>query len=263
MGIFLTKKKYVKKKSWKKFYKKGSLRKAKIDSTWKEMFDQLSGDTRFAKIEETLKSLIPSQGDKIYPKPCYVFEAFRMTGLDDLKVVIVGQDPYFNHEFVKNKPVPQAMGLSFSVPDGIRIPSSLDNIYKNMIRNGHMRWYPRSGNLTFWAHQGCLMLNTALTVLDGQKNCHSAMWAWFTNMVLKYISDHADYVVFVFWGAPALSKSVFVDLDKHDCIVSSHPSGLSADKPLKQYPPFNEFDHFGKINELLKAKGREQIIWQV
>jgi len=159
----------------------------------------------------------------------------------------------------------QAMGLSFSVPYNFAIPSSLQNIYKNLQKYGHIRKIPNHGNLSFWATQGCLLLNTSLTVYEGadNKNCHQSIWTKFTDNIIKYISDTNDYVVFVLWGAHAMSKCKFIDLDKHDAIISSHPSGLSADKPLSNYSSFNTYDHFGQINKLLQKHNKKPIIWQL
>lgn len=185
-----------------------------------------------------------------------------ITKASNLKVVFIGQDPYFNHEEYQGKYVPQAMGLSFSVPDGIAIPSSLNNIYSNMIKYGHIKKAPITGNLWFWAAQGCLMLNSALTVEDNTKESHLKMWEWFTDYIIQYISQYMDNIVFVLWGGYAYKKINMIDLDKHSTIISSHPSGLSAHKPFQNYPAFMNEDHFGKINTYLKKSGKQKIIWE-
>lgn len=229
-----------------------------INTTWWPLFHSLIKDERYKIIVDTLKELAKEDA-KIYPYPELLYNAFKMTSLDDLKVVILGQDPYFNSE----KGIPQAMGLSFSVPDGIAIPSSLDNIYKNMLKFGHINKKPSHGNLEFLAMQGCLFLNTALTVLDGEKNCHSQMWKWFTDEIIDSISKITTNIIFVLWGSPALEKLKLIETNKHEVIISSHPSGLSCNKPLRSYPSFNDCDHFGKINEILKKWNKPTIIYGI
>lgn len=227
-----------------------------IHSSWIPLFSKLMADPRFEKLEAKLAEVMKS-GVEIYPYPGLLFSAFRATPLDDLKVVIIGQDPYFKSE----RGIPQAMGLSFSVPVGLDIPSSLININKNLVRFGHITRRPDHGNLEFWAYQGCLMLNTALSVSHNDKNSHANMWRWFTDAVIEYISREKSGIIFVLWGAPALGKLKLIDVSRHEVIISSHPSGLSCSKSLGEYPPFDEVDHFGKINEFLRRAGRQEIIF--
>lgn len=261
----LTSEYYGQEKSWRQFYKtNGSLLKCYYHQSWLIMFTKLLNNERFKKIEEKLKSIIENDKTvKIYPLPEYVFSAFQITPATNLKVVFIGQDPYFNSEYDKNldKDVPQAHGLSFSVPKDMTIPSSLSNIYKNLIKFGHFKDKPNDGNLWFWASQGCLMLNTALTVQGSAAGSHMALWEWLTDYVIEYISQYMKNIVFVLWGAHAFKKISLIDLDKHYTIVSSHPSGLSVNKPFRNYPAFAEYDHFGKINEILKKNGQSTIIW--
>ncbi len=157
------------------------------------------------------------------------------------------------------------MGLSFSVPIDFEIPSSLVNIYSNLVKYNHIKEKPKSGNLENWAKQGCLLLNSSLTVLDGSdnKNCHKSIWKWFTDSIIKYISNNKEHVVFVLWGSEALEKLNLIDLDKHDAVISSHPSGLSANKKLKTYSAFNDVDHFGTINNMLEKWNMKTINWNV
>lgn len=257
----LTKTVAEKYKTWLEKFPDGKvdLRSLRVNSCWSEIFGQLYADKRFTNlIEKTLNTCIDQQ---LYPRPDLLFNAFNMIELNKVKVVILGQDPYFGSE----DDVPQAMGLSFSVPYGFDIPSSLKSIYANLEANGHWMETPKHGNLEFWAYQGCLMLNTSLTVLDGtaNKNCHKDIWKWATNNIILYLSTKLDKLVFVLWGADALDKLCLIDVDKHEVIISSHPSGLSAHKGLRQYPAFDEVDHFGDINKYLKKFGKEPIIWQV
>ena len=245
--------------SWNKKFPKSEVdfKTLQYHSSLKKMFKNLFNDERIKRTQSGLSDAIKVSDNVImYPPPDLLFNAFSLTSLDKTKVVFLGQDPYFDTD--------QAMGLSFSVPHDKDIPSSLKNIYKNLENNGHLKFKPKHGNLEFWALQGCLMLNTSLTVLhgDANKNCHQNIWRWFTDKIIKYISDTKDKVIFVLWGGNALEKINLIDLDKHEVIISSHPSGLSASKPLKSHPAFNEYDHFGKINAMLKKWEMSEIVWQ-
>ena len=254
---FLTKKQFNKIPTWKKTFPDNNVDISILNyhSSWSEMFEVLFNDDRMKLIKNTLSNELKKNSDaKIYPSPDLLFNTFCLTPFKKTKVVFIGQDPYFN--------AGEAMGLSFSVPHGTKIPSSLRNILENGKKNGHIDINPQHGNLEFWAMQGCLMLNTALTVMDGNKFCHAQTWKWFTDKIIRYISNKKEKVVFVLWGGPAYDKINLIDLDKHEVIISSHPSGLSADKPLRGYPPFNKFDHFGEINKILKNWNMDEIIWQ-
>jgi uracil-DNA glycosylase len=263
----LTKDDYSKHKSWKDIFSDGEvdINKIQLRPSWKKVIKPLFEDKRTqTKINDKLTEEL-KLNKQIYPHPESLFRAFNTTKYKNIKVVILGQDPYFDFELCESIKVPQAMGLSFSVPKGINIPSSLSNIYKNLKINGHIEKMPVHGNLESWANQGCLLLNTSLTVLHGSnnKNCHQGSWNWFTNGVIQHISDNCDNVVFVLWGSNALEKMQLIDLDKHEVIVSSHPSGLSCHKPMKQYPAFNDVDQFGDINKKLKEWGKTIIDWNV
>lgn len=206
---------------------------------------------------KVINDCLKNSTENIYPLPKYLFYAFELTPFENIKVVILGQDPYFNEI---NGTI-QAMGLSFSVPDNIPIPSSLKNIYLNMIKYGHKKEFPKSGNLEYLAQQGCLMINTSLTVYANRPNSHTKMWEWFTDEIIDYISENKDNVVFVLWGNPSLKKMPLIDDTKHKIIISSHPSGLSCNKALRCYPAFMDNDHFGQINEFLIKNGKSPIIW--
>jgi uracil-DNA glycosylase len=259
----LTKQKYSSEENWKDFFDKGKhIKDIPYHQTWYVLFENLMADPKFSKVNDNLKRLIKNNKDlKIYPFPAYIFRAFSITSASNLKVVIIGQDPYFKCEYHNRKYVPQAMGLSFSVPHGITIPSSLDNIYANLLKYGHIKKKPESGNLWYWAAQGCLMLNTALTVEDESKEAHLPMWQWFTDYIIQYISENMSDIVFVLWGSHAFKKINMIDTEKHYTIVSSHPSGMSFNKPFQKYPAFINEDHFGKINEYLVKKGKQPILW--
>lgn len=265
---YLDKDDYSKIQTWSQKFpdKKVSLKEPKIDKSWKKLFDRLFENKKFKKVEEELSEEVESvKNILMYPKPDLVFNAFNLTSFKKLKVVFIGQDPYFDHEVYNKHFIPQAMGLAFSVPIGIKTPSSLKNIYANQKKFGHIKEIPTHGNLEYWAEQGCLMLNTSLTVKDGTcfKNCHQSIWRWFTDEIIEYISENKDNVIFVLWGSHALDKKKLIDEKKHTVIVSSHPSGLSVGKPLKEYSAFNAEDHFGKINKQLKAWKLDEIDWSV
>jgi uracil-DNA glycosylase len=121
---------------------------------------------------------------------------------------------------------------------------------------------PKSGNLWFWAIQGCLMLNTALTVRHKEQRSHYNMWQWFTDDIIIYINTYFKNIVFVLWGADAYKKINLINQDSNHVIISSHPSGLSAANPMQKYPAFNDFDHFGEINKILKENNIKPILWK-
>lgn len=258
---------YSEKKDWNEKFPDGKIELKNFDfhDSWKDMFNKLFQDSRFEnRIEKEISEEFQSDEKIImHPKPDYVFHTFVLTKFKKTKVVILGQDPYFDHEIHNNKLIPQAMGLSFSVPNGVKIPSSLRNIFSNLKKNKHIENIPEHGNLEDWAKQGVLLLNTSLTVKDGtnNKNCHQFQWSWFTNEIIKYISDNKKHVVFVLWGSNAFEKKDLIDENKHKIIISSHPSGLSANKKMKDYPAFNDVDHFGEINKTLEEWDKKTINW--
>lgn len=186
----------------------------------------------------------------VYPPQNLVFNAFRLTPLQDVKVVILGQDPYHN--------VGQAHGLSFSVPDGIMHPPSLKNIFTELTTDIPGFVYPKSGNLTKWAKQGVLLLNATLTVRAHQAASHQKQgWEEFTDQVITQISRELNNVVFLLWGSYAQKKSVLIDHSKHLILKTVHPS------PLSVYRGFFGSKHFSKCNEYLRQKGRGSIDWQL
>jgi uracil-DNA glycosylase len=230
------------------------IKKLPLDISWNDVFNELFSDKRFKIIENKIKDCSEKNPEKLYPKPKFLFKTFCMVPLENVRVVFIGQDPYFNHITYKDRICPEAYGLSFSVPIGIPIPSSLENIYKNLLKFKHIKKIPNHGCLDYWAYQGCLMLNSALTVIDKEKNCHQNEWKWFTNNIITYISENKKKVVFVLWGGEAYKKIDLIDSDKHEVVISSHPSGLSAHQQFKSYSSFNDQDHFGLINSYLNEK---------
>ncbi len=219
----------------------------KIERSWKGVLKEEFHHSYFQQIVLHLKTERAS-GKVIYPTGSLIFNAFDKTPFDKVKVVILGQDPYHNPQ--------QAMGLSFSVPDGIASPPSLVNIYKELKTDIGME-IPTTGNLTKWAEQGVLMLNAVLTVRANEPASHSKIgWMNFTDAVIKKISDEKKGIVFLLWGKFAQEKQVLIDATKHHILKAAHPSPLSA---------FNGFfgcKHFSKTNQLLTQQGLEPIDWK-
>lgn len=184
---------------------------------------------------------------KVYPPAKLIFNAFDQCPFDKLKVVILGQDPYHGPG--------QAHGLCFSVNDGIDFPPSLRNIFKEL-QNDVGKEIPRSGNLTGWAKQGVLLLNATLTVRANQAGSHQNKgWEEFTDAVINKINEEKKHVVFILWGNYAISKTRFIDQNKHLVLSSVHPSPLSASRG------FFGNRHFSRTNEFLQQHGLEPVVW--
>lgn len=184
----------------------------------------------------------------ILPKPDLVFSAFNHFGIDELNVVIIGQDPYINKE--------QAMGLSFSVPKGVKLPPSLKNVYKCIENTCEITMDFENGDLTNWAKQGVLLLNTTLTVFEKNSNSHKKIWKGFSLDLLKYISDNTENVIFMLWGNDARKLNKVIDSNKHHILEHTHPSPLSR-------KTFLECNHFQKANKILKKLGKKEIDWTI
>ena len=189
-----------------------------------------------------------SAGQRIYPPGSQIFKAFDLTPLAQLKVVILGQDPYHGPG--------QAHGLSFSVPEGMSAPPSLKNIFKEIESDLgiKMSGYP---NLENWARQGVLLLNAVLTVRAGAAASHSKIgWEHFTDAVIRYVSDNCEGVVFLLWGNFARTKKELIDAARHHVLEAAHPSPLARGA-------FFGCRHFSKTNDLLKAQGKNPIDWKL
>lgn len=188
------------------------------------------------------------QGTTIFPPQKDVFNAFRYTELSEVKVVILGQDPYHGPN--------QAHGLSFSVRPGVPAPPSLVNMYKELAKDIADFQYPNHGYLVSWAQQGVLLLNTVLTVEQGKAHSHAHLgWETFTDKVIAAINQHRTGVVFLLWGAHAQKKGQFIDNQKHFVLKAPHPSPLSAHRG------FFGCQHFSKTNEILIRQGLSPIDW--
>jgi uracil-DNA glycosylase len=186
----------------------------------------------------------------IYPAKEDVFNAFKFCEADEVKVVIIGQDPYHGPN--------QAHGLCFSVKKGNPIPPSLRNIYKELEQDIESFTSPEHGELTKWAEQGVLLLNTVFTVRDGQAHSHKNKgWETFTDTVISQLSEHSSNLVFPLWGGPAQKKASLIDSSKHHILTAAHPSPLSA------YRGFLGCGHFSECNRILTKHVRMPIDWQV
>jgi len=189
-------------------------------------------------------------GKTIYPPKGEIYRAFELTPLENVKVVIIGQDPYHGEG--------QAHGLAFSVKTGVNIPPSLKNIYKELNQNIEGFVLPSHGNLTRWAEQGVLMLNTVLTVEQSLAHSHAKSgWETFTDHVLQLLNRSEKPIVFVLWGSHAIKKGRLINAKHHDVLSGPHPSPLSA------YRGFFGCRHFSKINQWLIKNGSTPIDWQL
>jgi len=220
-----------------------------IESSWKEKLKPEFSKPYFQQIVAFLKTE-KLQKKVMYPPGNLIFNAFTQTPFEQVKVVILGQDPYHNPG--------QAHGLSFSVQEGVNPPPSLINIYKEIEADMGVGMPARYGNLTKWAQQGVLLLNAFLTVRANEPLSHSKIgWEEFTNNVISKISAEKKGVVFLLWGKFAQEKQVLIDETKHFVLKAAHPSPFSADKG------FFGCKHFSKTNQLLTQQGLEPIDWKL
>lgn len=186
----------------------------------------------------------------VFPPESLVFNAFKLTPFDKVRVVLLGQDPYHNDG--------QAQGLSFSVPEGVALPPSLKNIYTELVSDIPGFHYPASGDLTKWAKQGVLLLNATLTVRAHQAASHQRRgWEEFTDQIIQLISQKLENVVFILWGSYAQKKGVLIDPNKHLLLKAVHPSPLSAHRG------FFGCKHFSQTNAYLQSKDSAPIDWQI
>ena len=219
----------------------------KIDNTWKSALAEEFGKPYFESLVRFLHQEKAS-GRVIYPPGSLIFNAFNLTPLPNVKVVILGQDPYHGPG--------QAMGLSFSVPDGIPAPPSLKNIFREIETDLGVRMSGRT-NLEPWARQGVLLLNSVLTVEAGQPTSHSRIgWTEFTDAVIRTLSARRSGLVFLLWGRFAQEKSALIDTSRHHVLLAAHPS------PLARGAIFG-CRHFSKTNQILISQGQEPIQWQL
>lgn len=219
----------------------------RIDPTWKDALAGEFGKPYFAQLVRFLHQE-KDAGKRIYPPGGLIFRAFELTPVPAVKVVILGQDPYHNPG--------EAMGLSFSVPDGVRTPPSLRNIFHEIETDLGI---PMSGrpNLEGWARQGVLLLNSILTVEAGRAASHRNIgWEPFTDAVIRYLSDHGEGIVFLLWGNFAKAKASLIDPSRHFVLQAAHPSPLAGGA-------FFGCRHFSKTNQILLREGKTPIDWQL
>ena len=219
----------------------------KIEESWREALAPEFEKPYFAELVSRLHQEKAS-GCRIYPPGGQIFRAFDLCPLPDVKVVILGQDPYHGYG--------QAMGLSFSVPDGVPAPPSLKNIFKEIEDDLGVRMSGRP-NLEGWARQGVLLLNAVLTVRAGEPTSHAGIgWQTFTDAVIRCISDKCEGVIFMLWGNYARSKAPLIDSSRHFILQAAHPSPLARGA-------FFGCRHFSQANALLLSEGRTPINWQL
>ena len=220
----------------------------RLEDSWKAVL----GDEFAQPYMRNLKDFLQAEkaaGKQIFPKGAEYFRALDLTPLDEVRVVILGQDPYHG--------AGQAHGLCFSVRPGVRIPPSLVNIYKEL--QSDLGIAPaRHGFLEHWAQQGVLLLNSVLTVEEARAASHQGQgWERFTDAVIRAVNEDCEHVVFMLWGSYAQKKAAFVDGARHLVLKAPHPSPLSA------YNGFFGCRHFSQANEYLLSKGRNAIDWQL
>jgi len=221
--------------------------KVNIEASWKEVLSEEFSKPYFDQIKQHLV-VSKTAGNTIYPPGRLIFNAFNSTPFHDVKVVILGQDPYHNPG--------EAMGLSFSVPKGVRIPPSLKNIYKEIQRDCQLQ-IPSHGDLTSWAEQGVFLLNAMLTVEHRSPGSHKKIgWQEFTDAVIRILSDKREGLIFLLWGNFARNKKKYIDDLKHHVLEAAHPSPLAGGA-------FFGSKHFSKTNDILRKQGKDIIDWQI
>lgn len=218
-----------------------------LHNSWDKYLNEEFEKPYYMSLRQFLKEEYSTQ--TIYPEKDNIFNALKVTSYDDVKVVILGQDPYHGEG--------QAHGMAFSVKPGIKTPPSLVNIYKEL-QTTMGCYIPNNGYLMKWAEQGVLLLNTVLTVRAGQPQSHKGKgWETFTDRIIAILNERKDPVIFVLWGAPAKKKASLITAPQHKILTAAHPSPLSA------YNGFFGCDHFKQINEYLKEMGKTPIDFQI
>lgn len=223
-----------------------TVRKPDLEESWYEALKNEFESSYFVGIKTFL--IEEKRHYVVYPPSNLIFNAFNLTPFDKVKVVILGQDPYHN--------VGQAHGLAFSVPDGIQIPPSLQNIFKELNNDIGMP-IPQSGNLENWAKEGVLLLNASLTVRANMAASHARIgWQQFTDAAIRALSEKKEHLVFILWGNYAIAKESLIDHSKHLVLKTVHPSPLSASRG------FFGCHHFSQTNQYLISNGIQPIRWE-
>lgn len=217
----------------------------KIHESWKKHLSEEFEKPYFKELVEFVKTEYANK--KVFPPPSHIFRAFELCPFEDVKVVILGQDPYHGKD--------QANGLCFSVGENVVMPPSLQNIFKEIHDDLDLP-IPQSGDLDYWARQGVLLLNATLTVEAGKAGSHQKKgWEMFTDAVIRAVSEEKEHVVFLLWGRYAQEKGAVIDEKKHLILRAAHPSPFSA------YSGFFGCKHFSKTNEYLEWNGKEPVKW--
>ena len=228
-----------------------------IKPHWQQIIEQEKQQDYYCQLQKEITKQ-RAQGITIFPEEKDVFNAFKFCDLTDIKIIILGQDPYHGVGKGDYHHQPQAHGLAFSVAHHIKVPPSLVNIYKELNTDIEDFNTPNHGNLTSWAEQGVLLLNTVLTVQQGKAHSHAKLgWERFTDQIISQLNQHNDGCVFILWGAHAQKKGRDIDSCKHLVLNGPHPSPLSA------YRGFFGCQHFSKANTWLTQKNKVAIDWQV
>ena len=213
---------------------------------WKTIIDQEREKDYFVELKKVIDEKYNST--TIFPEKKNIFKAFELTDYENLKIIIIGQDPYHGEN--------QAQGLAFSTPKDVKNPPSLVNILKEIQSDTNKPSINKDGDLTSWAKQGVLLINTILTVEEAKpKSHHNIGWEIFTDNIIKHINQNFDNIIFILWGANAIKMSKFIDKDKHHILTSPHPS------PLSSYRGFFGCKHFSKSNDILRGLDLEEIVW--
>jgi len=233
------------------------------------------------ELNDNLVKTVLNASFRVFPPPSLLFTMLNLIHPMDIKVIILGQDPYPQTFRASNGRIcPFSMGVATSIPkDAAYIPGALANIFDNMIKFGHLSGKPNHGNISRWAEQGVFMINTAFTVEENKSGSHDIIWKKFSYLLLKYVLDlHKKDLIILAWGAAAnaMCKDINVNMSDHHIITSSHPSRRSAANPMlgykyntnetetmekTSYPAFNSIDHFGLVNIQLEVKGKGKIEW--
>jgi len=218
-----------------------------IEAGWKRVLKEEFEKEYISTIKNTIMQT-KAAGNPVYPPGPLIFNAFNLTPFDKVKVVIIGQDPYHNPG--------EAMGLSFSVPKGVRVPPSLRNIYKELVQDIGFET-PSHGDLSSWAAQGVLLLNAMLTVEHKKAGSHQKIgWQEFTDAAIRELSDRKEGLVFLLWGRFAQSKASLIDEGKQHILIAAHPSPLARNA-------YSGSKHFSQTNAILEAQDMTPIEWQL
>ncbi len=230
--------------------------KPEIEESWKIAMRDDFNSEYFTHLKSFL--IQEKHGKKVFPSGENIFNAFNYTPFNEVKVVIIGQDPYHSYETINDKVLPHAHGLCFSIPkEAKKVPPSLKNIFKEIKQDLGFE-VPNHGNLSSWAKQGVLLLNATLTVRAHEAGSHQKKgWETFTDSAIRQLSEEKKGLVFLLWGRFAQNKEILIDTDKHFVLKAAHPSPFSA------HNGFFGCKHFSKTNELLSSNSSGKIDWEI